>query len=299
MSAPFCTACGATAAEGTRFCVKCGQPVGQAAPPPQPISDATVHIQAWTPPPPSTPSQPLPPPVPPMAEPVTKSSSAGIWIAVFGFLLLIGGVGLWVFTVQWPKMRAAARQVAAVPPAQPEQPLAPALAPAPAPAAAPEATPRTPDAAPPNAAPNDAAPKDATPKDATPKDATPKDAAPLPLTPKTPPKTPPVMHEKPLPVESQPVAPAPAPPPDPAPVTPTRVKPRQPTSGVLHASVEVAQYGEVVFDNLPGARLKFTFDHAAWQPTISRQPNGTQTLVMRSLKPGIQRTCDVRWEIVQ
>jgi hypothetical protein len=67
---------------------------------------------------------------------------------------------------------------------------------------------------------------------------------------------------------------------------------------VLHATVEVAQNGEVVFENLPGARLKFTFDRSAWQPTISRQRNGTQTLVMRSLKPGIQTTCDVRWEIV-
>ena len=34
MSAPFCTGCGATVAAGTRFCVKCGQPVGVAAPPP-------------------------------------------------------------------------------------------------------------------------------------------------------------------------------------------------------------------------------------------------------------------------
>jgi hypothetical protein len=77
------------------------------------------------------------------------------------------------------------------------------------------------------------------------------------------------------------------------------LKPIGQTSGMLHAAVEVAQNGEVVFENLPGGRLKFTFDHSAWQPTISRQPNGTQTLVMRSLKPGIQTTCDVRWEILQ
>jgi hypothetical protein len=72
-----------------------------------------------------------------------------------------------------------------------------------------------------------------------------------------------------------------------------------PTSGTLHAAVQVAQNGEVVFENLPAGRLHFTFDHDAWKPTISRQANGTQTLVMRSLKPGIQTTCDVRWEIVQ
>jgi hypothetical protein len=68
---------------------------------------------------------------------------------------------------------------------------------------------------------------------------------------------------------------------------------------VLHAVVEVAQNGEVVFDNLPAGRLHFTFDHSLWQPTISHQPNGTQTLVMRSLKKGIQTVCDVKWEIVQ
>jgi hypothetical protein len=67
----------------------------------------------------------------------------------------------------------------------------------------------------------------------------------------------------------------------------------------LHATVEVAQYGEVVFENLPGGRLKFTFDHSAWQPTIHRQTNGTQTLIMRSLRAGIQRTCDVKWELLE
>jgi len=67
----------------------------------------------------------------------------------------------------------------------------------------------------------------------------------------------------------------------------------------LHAAVEVAQNGEVVFENLPAGRLRFIYDHSAWQPTIHRQANGTQTLVMRSLKAGIQRTCDVQWEIVQ
>lgn len=101
--------------------------------------------------------------------------------------------------------------------------------------------------------------------------------------------------------KSQPpqTAPAAAPPPasDPPPARPQRAA--QQTSGVLHATVEVAQNGEVVFENLPGARLKFTFDHALWQPTISHQASGTQTLVMRSLKQGIQTSCDVRWEIVQ
>jgi hypothetical protein len=54
-----------------------------------------------------------------------------------------------------------------------------------------------------------------------------------------------------------------------------------------------------VFENLPGARLKFTFDRGVWQPVISRQPNGTQKLTLRSLSPDLQTRCDVGWEIIQ
>jgi len=70
------------------------------------------------------------------------------------------------------------------------------------------------------------------------------------------------------------------------------------TWGVLHATVE-SEYGEAVFENLPGERLQFMFDGAAWQATIHRQPNGKQTLVMHSLKPGIHKECNVRWEIAR
>jgi hypothetical protein len=62
--------------------------------------------------------------------------------------------------------------------------------------------------------------------------------------------------------------------------------------------VGVPQNGEVVFVDLPNARLKFTYDHHAWQALIRRQKNGSQTLVMRSLLPGDQTQCDVKWEIV-
>jgi hypothetical protein len=89
---------------------------------------------------------------------------------------------------------------------------------------------------------------------------------------------------------------APAPPPAPI---PRRATAARPTSGVLHATIAQALRGDVVFNNLPGGRLKFTFDHAAWQATIRRQPDGTQTLVMHSLKPGSQTACDVGWQIVQ
>ena len=71
----------------------------------------------------------------------------------------------------------------------------------------------------------------------------------------------------------------------------------KPTSGVLcNGTIDVPQYGELVFKNLPGDRLKFTFDHDAWRPTVRRQPDGMQTLVMQSIRPGIQTKCDITWE---
>jgi hypothetical protein len=74
----------------------------------------------------------------------------------------------------------------------------------------------------------------------------------------------------------------------------------KPTSGALcNGPVEVRQNWEFTFRNLPGGQLKFTFDHDAWLPLIHREPDGTQTLIMRSLKPGIQTKCDIRWEVVQ
>src|ERR1035441_8391201 len=74
----------------------------------------------------------------------------------------------------------------------------------------------------------------------------------------------------------------------------------KPTSSVLcNGPIELGYYGELTFPNLPGDRLEFTFDHDAWQDTVHREPDGTQTLVMRSIKPGIQTKCDIRWEIAQ
>jgi hypothetical protein len=55
----------------------------------------------------------------------------------------------------------------------------------------------------------------------------------------------------------------------------------------------------VVFDNLPKARLKFTFDHALWQLTIKSNPDGTKKITMISLAPGSQSSCDLGWEIVE
>ena len=282
MAAPFCTACGATVAEGTRFCVKCGQPVGQAASPT--VVQTTIFTPPVSTPPPSGTQTPVwtPPPPPPVAQPVPvkEGSGAGLWVGLLGVMLLLGGggAGLWFYTTRGPSAHTVSTvQVATAPtdpaPAQPSssQPNLSQPTPTPASTFVPAPTPNpTTEVIPPNP---DLAQKDAAPTGA--------------------PRQP-SQHTA-QPVETRPAA---APPrADPPPVQP--VRPARQTSGVLHASVEVAQNGEVVFENLPGARLKFTFDHSAWQPTISHQPNGTQTLVMRSLKAGIQRTCDVQWEIVQ
>ena len=51
--------------------------------------------------------------------------------------------------------------------------------------------------------------------------------------------------------------------------------------------------GSVVFDNLPKARLKFTFDHSAWQLTIKQNPDGTKRVTLTSLAPGYQSRCDL------
>jgi outer membrane biosynthesis protein TonB len=188
-----------------------------------------------------------------------------------GVLLLLGGAGLWFYTTHMQRPHEDPPvQVAAA------QPVA-----APAPSTTPEVPPPNPDFAKPEVPPPNP-------------DFAKKDQVPAPATDK------PVRGSN---TATRPVNPAPASPPQqeqPAPVTPKpAVKAASPTTGTLHAAVEVAQNGEVVFDNLPAGRLRFIFDHSAWQPTIHRQANGTQTLVMRSLKAGIQRSCDVQWEIVQ
>jgi outer membrane biosynthesis protein TonB len=312
MAAPFCTACGAAIADGTRFCVKCGQAVGQAAP--SPTSQATVYTPQVTPPPPVapppsiTPPPPGPPPAPPQAQvwtpppppppaaptyvpppyipqapaqpvAVKEGPGAGLWIGIFGIVLLLGGAGLWFYTT---------RMSGAHPVSGPQ--VATTATPDPTAAQPPPAQPTSP----PNA---EQQPSTAQP---TPTPASTLVAAPTPnpTTDVIPPNPDQAQRQPAQPIgqtNPRPAQPSVAPHSNPAPVQP---RPAHQTSGNLHASVEVAQNGEVVFEGLPGARLRFTFDHSLWQPTISHQANGTQTLVMRSLKAGIQRTCDVRWEIV-
>jgi hypothetical protein len=85
-----------------------------------------------------------------------------------------------------------------------------------------------------------------------------------------------------------------------APTEPQISTPSPPTFGVLHYSGPPVSYGgTVVFSNLPGGRLRFSFDQQSWQPLILRQPDGTQKLTLHSLKKKNQVQCDVRGEIVQ
>jgi hypothetical protein len=70
--------------------------------------------------------------------------------------------------------------------------------------------------------------------------------------------------------------------------------------GQLHyQGVPVPHGGTVAFDKLPKARLRFTFDHAAWQLIIKANPDGTKRVILISLAPGYQSSCDLGWEIVE
>jgi hypothetical protein len=57
--------------------------------------------------------------------------------------------------------------------------------------------------------------------------------------------------------------------------------------------------GDVIFNHLPQARLRFSFDRQAWALTIKPNPDGTKKVTLTSLKPGYQASCDVGWEIVE
>lgn len=75
--------------------------------------------------------------------------------------------------------------------------------------------------------------------------------------------------------------------------------PAPPTSGVLSYNGPPVPYGGVIsFRNLRGGRLRFVYDHMSWQALVSRQPDGTQTLTLRSIKHADQSQCVVQWEVI-
>jgi len=71
-------------------------------------------------------------------------------------------------------------------------------------------------------------------------------------------------------------------------------------SGTLHYNgPPVAYNGVVIFDHLPEARLKFSFDHQAWSLTLKLNPDGTKRATLISLVRGYQTSCDLGWEIIE
>jgi len=75
---------------------------------------------------------------------------------------------------------------------------------------------------------------------------------------------------------------------------------QQPTTGMLHYQGPPVPYGgTVVYDHLPKARLKFSFDATAWRMVIQINPDGTKKVTLISLKQGFQSTCDVGWQVVE
>jgi hypothetical protein len=82
--------------------------------------------------------------------------------------------------------------------------------------------------------------------------------------------------------------------------TPMPVAPAQSRSGVRHYQGPPVPFGGlVVFDNLPKARLKFTFDGTAWRLILKLNPDGTKKVTLSSLKQGYQTSCDLGWEIAE
>jgi RNA polymerase subunit RPABC4/transcription elongation factor Spt4 len=112
---------------------------------------------------------------------------------------------------------------------------------------------------------------------------------------KAPPAGPATEGDHPTPDSSAVIESALPPSPTPPPVAPSAMR-----SGTLHyTGPPVPHGGIVVFSDLPAGRLRFTFDHLAWQPLISHRPDGTQTLMLRSLVSTEQTRCDVQWEVIE
>ena len=85
---------------------------------------------------------------------------------------------------------------------------------------------------------------------------------------------------------------APAPPPPPLPSAQGR-------SGVRrYQGPPVPHGGLVVFDNLPKARLRFTFDRAAWELILKTNPDGTKKAILISQAQGNQSRCELGWELI-
>lgn len=323
-----CTQCGFAIPVGKRFCMKCGKAVGQIASVPassvtaesRPVA-SQLHAQINSPansvtPPPvsrlregissqfppnagiSAPQAPavreaeevyapasvseqrraqprstekLPPLTPPKAR--LGKGQARIWLLTGASVALVAivAVGVWFFVLhgKWPGLTASTQRSNAEAPITSPTAVTPPTAAKPS-AAAPVAAPQPAMASQTGGATNSAQPPPA------------RNVSSI--------QSHPAM---PLPPPTQKTSTQLAAEPTPALLSPPAV----PHSGDLHYTGHPIHFGEVVtFAHLPGGRLRFVFDHQSWQPLISRQSDGTQTLSLRSLKHADQTQCDVQWE---
>jgi hypothetical protein len=209
----------------------------------------------------------------PQGSQAHSKAKLGLAIGIAAALVIAAAGGAWAWYAHSHHKAPATAQVAPVPQQTPATPMQST-----------ESTPAVPEQ--PKPGPGVAAPQ--TPS--APQSQT--DSIPKPIP--TPP--PPAVHPEPNQQTQQPATPA-------APVVTPQLPPPQPaaprSATLRYQGPPVPQNGKVVFDNLPKARLKFTFDHQAWSLTIKINPDGTKRVTMISLKPGYQSNCDLEWEVVE
>lgn len=321
-----CTQCGFLIPAGKRFCMKCGKAVGEAAPavvvttevPAQvavPSLTGSVDVEVpkrnesvpqdeipiFTPPqapasvtPPirltepayasSEPSLPATPAVMPKAQAASASAvvveahrkwNASGWVVAVVLLVIVAGgvVGAWLYQKRTSKAKVASApsSITAVSP-----PVA-------VPAISSESTTKPAPGAPAQNVPsNSVAASTQVPDASTQASAQKQSSLPQTAAPKTQP------HVSGTSPQEEIVK---------GPTPPSLAVPAAPTAGDLHYSgPPIHPGGTVVFQNLPAGRLRFVFDHQAWQPLILRQPDGSQTLTLRSLRQIDQTECNVHWE---
>lgn len=291
-----CGQCGAEIPAGKRFCKRCGQPVqasqpavnGEAVLPVQEIAqnveDAPVPalspaLQSGEVPSPAPAPFSDPAPAVPRSVPVPRAPSKA-WIGIAAAVAVVvvataGGGWMWYVHKHRTALHPPASPVQTAQNAQaPIQNFAPATPVAATPAKPSATGPKSIAASAPTTQPNPTAASEAPPTPAL---------APL---------------NSNRPAHMNPTEPTPASIASSAPAF--QPSPAQPRSGVLHYQGPPVPYlGTVLFDHLPAGRLRFSFDHSAWQITLKRNPDGTKRVTMISQRPGYQNTCDLGWEVTQ
>ena len=58
------------------------------------------------------------------------------------------------------------------------------------------------------------------------------------------------------------------------------------------------QNGEVVFERLPPTHLKLSYNADVWDARLAPGEANTQRVILRNKKPGTQKQCVVRWDVI-